>query len=126
MVRARRGEPHQAIGRPALVVQREEIDADAHNSVVVCLINGSSTRGGVCRVEIAGSSATGLERPSEIMVEKIVAIRGGRSGRLSAGRMSRHYKTWSGRCCCSSRSPEDRPTAAGVLSASSFAWRKGA
>ena len=62
------------MGRPALVVQSEEIDADAYDSVVVCLITGSSTRGGVCRVEIAASSTTGLERPSEIMVEKIAAI----------------------------------------------------
>ena len=51
------------------------IDAKAYDSIVVCLITGSSTRGGVCRVEIAASSATGLERPSEIMVdEKIAAV----------------------------------------------------
>ena len=74
LVRSPRGEPYQAVGRPALVVQGEEIEADAYDSVVVCLITGSSTRGGVCRVEIAASSATGLERPSEIMVEKIAAI----------------------------------------------------
>ena len=74
LVRARRGEPYQAVGRPALVVQSGAIDADAYDSVVVCLITGSSTRGGVCRVEIAASSATGLERPSEITVEKIAAI----------------------------------------------------
>lgn len=68
------------MGRPALVVQSGEIDADAYDSVVVCLITGSSTRGGVCRVEIAASSTTGLERPSEIMVEKIAAIPRGQVG----------------------------------------------
>jgi mRNA interferase MazF len=73
-VRSWRDQPYQAVGRPALVIQGEVIDADAYDSVVVCLITGSSTRGGVCRVEIAASSATGLERPSEIMVEKIAAI----------------------------------------------------
>lgn len=51
-----------------------EIDADAYDNVVVCLITSSSTRGGVCRLEIAALSTTGLERPSEIMVEKIAAI----------------------------------------------------
>ncbi|MFZ1425878.1 MAG: type II toxin-antitoxin system PemK/MazF family toxin [Geminicoccaceae bacterium] len=74
LVRARHGEPYQAVGRPALVVQSGEIDADAYDSVVVCLITGSSTRGGICRVEIAASSTAGLKRPSEILVEKIAAI----------------------------------------------------
>ena len=40
----------------------------------MCPITATPTRGGVCRVELAASSATGLERPSEIMVEKIAAI----------------------------------------------------
>ena len=70
------------VGRPALVVQSEEIDADGYGSVAVCPITGSSTRGGVCRVGVAASSATGLERPSEIMVEKIAEppARAGRAG----------------------------------------------
>ena len=88
------------MGRPVLVVQSGEIDADAYDSVVVCLITGSSTRGGVCRVEIAASSTTGLERPSEIMVEKIAAIPDAgwvqRSGRRMPGRCGR----WIERCCC--------------------------
>lgn len=74
LVRSRRHEPYQAVGRPALVVQSEAIDAEAYDSVVVCLITATPTRGGVCRVELAASSATGLERPSEIMVEKVAAI----------------------------------------------------
>ncbi len=81
LVRSRRSEPYQAVGRPALVVRSEEIDADAYDSVAVCLITGSTTRGGVCRVEIAASSTTGLERPSEIMVEKIAAIPRAQVGR---------------------------------------------
>ncbi len=56
------------------MVQSEEVDADAYDSVAMCLITGSTTRGGVYRVEIAASSTTGLEHPSEIMVEKIAAI----------------------------------------------------
>jgi mRNA interferase MazF len=74
LVRSRRREPHQAIGRPALVVQGAAVDAEAYDSVVVCLITATPTRGGVCRVEIVASSGTGLERPSEIMVEKLAAI----------------------------------------------------
>lgn len=74
LVRSRRHEANRAVGRPALVVQSESIDAAAYDSVVVCLITATPTRGGICRVELAASSATGLERPSEIMVEKVAAI----------------------------------------------------
>ena len=74
LVRSRRHESYQAVARPALVVQADAIDADAYDSVVVCLLTATPTRGGVCRVELAASSATGLERPSEIMVEKVAAI----------------------------------------------------
>jgi mRNA-degrading endonuclease toxin of MazEF toxin-antitoxin module len=73
-MRARRGEPFQTVGRPAVVVQSGEIDANAYDSVVVCLITGPSTRGGACRVEIVASSTTALKRPPEIMAEKIAAI----------------------------------------------------
>ena len=62
LVRSRRHEPYQAVGRPALVVQGEAIDADAYDSVAVCLITATPTRGGVCRVELAASSAFGLKQ----------------------------------------------------------------
>jgi mRNA interferase MazF len=74
LVRSRKDQPYQAVGRPALVVQNDGIDAEAYGSVVVCLITGSSTRGGVCRVEIPASSEIGLAKPSEIMAEKIAAV----------------------------------------------------
>jgi mRNA interferase MazF len=74
LVRPRKGEAHQAVGQPALVVQSDVIDAEAYDSLVVCLITASSTRGGVCRIEIPASSETGLAQPSEIMTEKVAAI----------------------------------------------------
>jgi mRNA interferase MazF len=74
LVRPRKGEARQAVGRPALVVQGDAIDTAAYDSLVVCLITASSTRGGVCRIEIPASSETGLTRPSEIMTEKVAAI----------------------------------------------------
>jgi mRNA interferase MazF len=88
LVRARKHEPCQAVGRPALVVQGDDIDAEAYGSVAVCLISATPTRGGVCRVELPASSATGLDRPSEIMVEKVTAVPrafvGGPVGRADA------------------------------------------
>ena len=69
---SRRNEPYSGVGWPALVVQGEANCADAYDRIAVCLITASSTRGGVCRV--AASAATGLERPSEIMVEKLSAV----------------------------------------------------
>ena len=74
LVCSRRNEPYSAVGWPALVVQGKAICADAYDRIAVCTITGSSTRGGVCRVEIAASSATGLERPWEIIVEKLSAV----------------------------------------------------
>lgn len=74
LVRPHKREANQAVGRPALVVQGDAIDAEAYDSLVVCLITASSTHGGVCRIEIPASSATGLARPSEIMTEKLAAI----------------------------------------------------
>ena len=74
LVRSRKHEPYQAVGRPALVVQSDDINSEAYDSLAVCLITGSSTRGGVCRIEIPASSETGLDKPSEIMVEKIAAV----------------------------------------------------
>jgi mRNA-degrading endonuclease toxin of MazEF toxin-antitoxin module len=73
-VRPRRHEACRSVARPALVAQSEAIEAEAYDSAVVCLITASPTRGGVCRIEIAASSATGLERPSEIMVEKVAGM----------------------------------------------------
>jgi mRNA interferase MazF len=72
--RPRRHEPHEAADRPALVVRSDLVDAEAYDRIAACLITASPTRGGVCRVEVAASSATGLERPCEIMAEKIVAV----------------------------------------------------
>jgi mRNA interferase MazF len=74
LVRPRKVEAYQAVARPALVVQGDAVVADAYDSLVVCLITASPTRGGVCRIEIPASSETGLARPSEIMTERVAAI----------------------------------------------------
>jgi mRNA interferase MazF len=82
LIRSSGSEPYQAVGRPAVVVQSEAIDAEAYDSIVVCLLTGSSTRGGVCRIELPASSETGLAKPSEIMAEKLTAIPRARVGEV--------------------------------------------
>lgn len=104
----RRGKRSQAVGRPALVVQSVEIDADAYDSVVVCLITGSSTRGSVCRVEIPASSTTGLERLSEIMVEKIAAFPRVQVGPTIGKADDATLQQVDRRCCCCSTWHDDQ------------------
>ena len=52
LVQSRKGEAHQAIAQPTLVVQSDAVAAEAYDSLVVCLMTASATRGGVCRIEI--------------------------------------------------------------------------
>ena len=47
LVRSRKHEPYQAVGRPALVVQSDDIDSEAYDTLAVCLITDSSTRSAV-------------------------------------------------------------------------------
>ena len=60
--------------RPALVVQGEAIDAGAYDSIVVCPMTSLVTGGELCRVLVEPTAETGLERQSEIMVEKLAGV----------------------------------------------------
>ncbi len=60
--------------RPAVVVQRSDLN-DAASSVLVCLITSDCIDAPDLRIDVVPSSANGLRRSSQIMVEKIVALR---------------------------------------------------
>ena len=60
--------------RPAVVVQRSDLN-DAASSVLVCLITSDRTDAPDLRIDVAPSSANGLRASSQIMVEKLVALR---------------------------------------------------
>lgn len=75
--------------RPALVVQ-----ADAFirlPSVIVLLLTSRITGRGLLRITVPGDRESGLHRPSDIMIDKLLTLPrtkvGERIGRLDAGTM---------------------------------------
>lgn len=59
--------------RPAVVVQSDWLDAT--DSVLVCLMTSTRRDAPVYRLDVASGPDTGLREPSQVMVEKIVALR---------------------------------------------------
>ena len=73
--------------RPAVVVQ-SDLFSGTHSSVVVCLITSHLEDAPLFRIPMRAGKATGLERESQVMVDKVIAIPRskitGRAGVLSA------------------------------------------
>jgi mRNA interferase MazF len=59
--------------RPAVVVQSDRLAETG--SVLLCLITTTERDAPIYRIAVGAGSATGLHAPSQIMVDKIVAIR---------------------------------------------------
>ena len=74
--------------RPAVVVQ-SDLFSGTHSSVVVCLITSHLEDAPLFRIPMRAGKATGLERESQVMVDKVIAIPRskitGRAGVPSAG-----------------------------------------
>ena len=72
--------------RPAIVVQSDLFN-ESHASVVVCPISTEVTGYSLFRISVPPSETSGLRQQSEVMVDKLAAIRrsrlGQRIGRLS-------------------------------------------
>jgi mRNA interferase MazF len=60
--------------RPAVVVQTDLVN-DTHSSIVVCPITSHLLDAELFRLTIEPSSDNGLQKISQIMVDKIVAVR---------------------------------------------------
>jgi len=60
--------------RPAVVVQTDLVN-DTHSSIVVCPITSHIQDAELFRLTIEPSSDNGLQKTSQIMVDKIVAVR---------------------------------------------------
>ncbi|SUS07356.1 Transcriptional modulator of MazE/toxin, MazF [Candidatus Defluviicoccus seviourii] len=60
--------------RPAVVIQSDLFN-DTHASIVVCLISSALVDAPLFRLTIAPSADNGLKEPSQIMVDKMVALR---------------------------------------------------
>lgn len=60
--------------RPAVVIQSDLFN-DTHASIVVCLISSALVDAPLFRLTVAPSADNGLKEPSQIMVDKMVALR---------------------------------------------------
>ncbi|MBI3696223.1 MAG: type II toxin-antitoxin system PemK/MazF family toxin [Acidobacteria bacterium] len=86
--------------RPSLVVQSDLFNA-THASVGICPITSRLVEAPLFRVPVQPSSQNGLKMESQIMIDKIMAVKreriGKRIGRLSASQMtqvSRALRLW--------------------------------
>jgi mRNA interferase MazF len=66
--------------RPAVVVQTDLLN-DTHRSIVVCLVTSTVLDAPLFRVTVEHSPQNGLERQSQIMVDKLVSVRREKIGR---------------------------------------------
>jgi mRNA interferase MazF len=60
--------------RPAVVVQSDIFNA-THSSIAVCLVTSTSSEGPVLRISIDPALGSGLRVHSQIMVDKIIALK---------------------------------------------------
>ncbi|QGN34432.1 type II toxin-antitoxin system PemK/MazF family toxin [Microlunatus sp. Gsoil 973] len=76
--------------RPALIVQDDVFDATA--SVTVAPLTSTLTEAPLLRIRIGPSALSGLERDSEIMIDKLTTVRrtnvANRLGRLTAEQLT--------------------------------------
>ena len=60
--------------RPAIIIQ-PDIFNETHASILVCLITSDKYDAPLFRIDVPVSKETGLKKPSQIMVDKIVALK---------------------------------------------------
>ena len=59
--------------RPAVIIQSDWLDET--DSVLVCLVTSTQRATPLYRLDIPAGAATGLREPSQIMADKIMAVR---------------------------------------------------
>ncbi len=60
--------------RPAIIIQ-SDIFNETHASIVVCLLTSDRQNAPLFRIDVEPTEATGIKKASQIMVDKIVALR---------------------------------------------------
>ena len=70
--------------RPAVVIQSDKLDGT--DSVLVCLLTSTPRAAPLFRLDVPIDGATGLRVPSQVMVDKIMAVRRDKCGQ-SVGRL---------------------------------------
>ena len=78
--------------RPALIIQSDLFNA-THASITVCLLTTDLVHAPLIRLDLEPTSENGLKQHSQIMIDKLVALRrermGTRIGRLDADTLVR-------------------------------------
>jgi mRNA interferase MazF len=89
-------------GRPALVIQADAFNS-THASVVVCPITSHLIEAPLFRIALRPSAGTGLRSASQIMIDKMMAIKReridhviGRADSVVMQRVDRALKMWLG------------------------------
>jgi mRNA interferase MazF len=60
--------------RPAVVVQADALTESGLGSIILCLLNSTLVEAPLIRLTIEPASENGLQRPSQIMVDKLLAV----------------------------------------------------
>jgi mRNA interferase MazF len=66
--------------RPAVVIQADELSETFIESCIVCLITSKIHDAPLLRIDLKANERTGLTRPSQIMVDKILTLKKERVG----------------------------------------------
>ena len=64
--------------RPAVIIQSDSLDKA--DSVLVCLVTSTRRDAPFYRLDVAASAKTGLRSASQVMIDKIMAVRRDRCG----------------------------------------------
>ena len=67
--------------RPAVVVQSDYLTDAKLASVIVCLVSGTAQDTPAFRLTVGPAAGNGLRKTSQIMVDKLVAVRRSRIGK---------------------------------------------
>ena len=65
--------------RPAVVIQSDALDGT--ESVLVCLLTSTIVEAPIYRLTVDPTTSNGLQAPSQVMVDKILAVRRSKCGR---------------------------------------------
>jgi len=66
--------------RPAVVVQTDALNQQQLSSVIICPFTGTITDAPLFRILVEPTPENGLKKPSQIMVDKVMAVAVGRIG----------------------------------------------
>lgn len=60
--------------RPAVIIQTDALNQQKMSSVIICPFTGTITDAPLFRILVEPTPENGLEKPSQIMVDKVMAV----------------------------------------------------